>query len=114
MRSARAGESLFAGSAMPKVFRVIGAMGGPRTISGMSVKDAVESDRIPHQWPPGARRTLATPGHKFTTDPAGARGSASAAKGAAAGVPAGTSRAPALLMLHHNPGDLHDDDGSIP
>lgn len=75
-----------------KVFMVVGAMGGPRIISGtlqailnvidygMSVKDAVDADRIHQQWlpdtvyvegraiPPDARKTLESMGHKFTQD----------------------------------------------
>lgn len=77
-----------------KVFMVVGAMGGPRIISGtaqailnvvdygMSVKDAVDADRIHHQWlpdtvyvegraiPPDARANLERMGHKFTADKA--------------------------------------------
>lgn len=77
-----------------KVFMVVGAMGGPRIISGtvqtvlnvidygMSVKDAIDADRIHHQWlpdtvytegravPPDARANLEHMGHKFTQDEA--------------------------------------------
>ncbi len=75
-----------------KVFMVVGAAGGPRIISGtvqaisnvidhgMSVKDAVDADRIHHQWlpdtvfvegqavPPDARKLLLGMGHRFTAD----------------------------------------------
>lgn len=75
-----------------KVFMVVGAMGGPRIISGtvqtimnvidygMSVKDAVDADRIHHQWlpdtvyvegqavPPDAKKSLEALGHSFTLD----------------------------------------------
>lgn len=75
-----------------KVFMVVGARGGARIISGtvqtvlnvidygMSVTDAVNADRIHHQWlpdtvyvegraiPPDARANLEKMGHKFTQD----------------------------------------------
>lgn len=75
-----------------KVFMVVGAMGGPRIISGtvqtvmnvidygMSVKDAVDADRIHHQWlpdvvyvegraiSPDTRRLLDSKGHQFKMD----------------------------------------------
>ncbi|MDO8774648.1 MAG: gamma-glutamyltransferase [Burkholderiaceae bacterium] len=75
-----------------KVFMVTGAMGGPRIITGtiqailnvidygMSVKDAVDSDRIHHQWlpdtvyvegqamPPDARKALEKIGHRLQKD----------------------------------------------
>ncbi|MGH8759252.1 MAG: gamma-glutamyltransferase [Burkholderiales bacterium] len=75
-----------------KVFMVAGAMGGPRIITGtiqailnvvdygMSVKDAVDSDRIHHQWlpdtvyvegqavPPDAKKVLEKYGHKLKID----------------------------------------------
>lgn len=75
-----------------KVFMVVGAAGGPRIISGtvqaisnvidfgMSVKDAVDADRIHHQWlpdtvfvegqavPPDVKKQMQRLGHHFTND----------------------------------------------
>lgn len=75
-----------------KVFMLIGGMGGPRIISGtvqavtnvidygMSIRDALDADRIHHQWlpdtiyvegqavPPNVKTALQNIGHNFTAD----------------------------------------------